>query len=108
VDLFRSTHEEVAMPQPRVSGRSVPSLHAVTGRPLAMTLPRSERRNPIRRAAIMRRIAAEFQEMPGLVLSVPQASRLLGIDQAACERILAGLAAQGRLRRRDGGSYGNA
>jgi DNA-binding IclR family transcriptional regulator len=42
------------------------------------------------------------------VLSVPQASRLLGIDQAACERILAGLAAQGRLRRRDAGSYGNA
>jgi len=74
------------MPQPRLSGSgsSVPSLHAVKGRPLAMALQRGERRDPVRRAAVVRRIAAEFREMPGLVLSIPQASRLLGLDQAAC------------------------
>jgi hypothetical protein len=96
------------MPQPRPSGNSVPSLHSVKGRPLAMALQRGERRDVVRRAAIVRRIAAEFREMPGLVLSIPQASRLLGIDQSACERILRSLADDGFLRRRNGGSYGRA
>jgi len=73
-----------------------------------MALQRGERRDPVRRAAVVRRIAAEFREMPGLVLSIPQASRLLGLDQAACERILASLAQDGFLRRRQGGSYGRA
>jgi hypothetical protein len=65
-----------------------------------------ERRDLARRAAVRRRIAAEFREMPGLVLSVRQASRLLGLDEAACERILATLASEGLLRRRTGGAYG--
>ena len=56
-------------------------------------------------ASIVRRIAAEFREMPGLVLTVPQASRFLGVDQAACERILARLASQGVVRRSATGSY---
>jgi DNA-binding IclR family transcriptional regulator len=73
-----------------------------------MALQRGERRNLVRRAAIVQRIAAEFREMPGLVLSIPQASRLLGLDEAACERILASLAREGLLRRRAGGSYGCA
>ncbi len=93
---------------PRVSGSPVPALHAVKGRPLAMTLQRGERRDLVRRAALVRRIAAEYSEMPGLILSIPQASRLLGIDHAACERILASLAEDGLLRRRDSGSYGRA
>ena len=41
------------------------------------------------REAIVRRIVAEFHDMPGLVLSVKQASRFLGVDEAACARILA-------------------
>lgn len=59
-------------------------------------------------ASIVRRIAAEFREMPGLVLTVPQASRFLGVDQAACERILARLVSQGVLRRSATGSYVSA
>ena len=94
------------MPQPRVSGPLVNSLDAVKGRPIVMGLQRGERRDTIRRAAIVRRISAEFREMPGLVLSIKQASRLLGIDESACERILASLAKDGLLRRRSGGSYG--
>ena len=94
------------MPQPRVSGPLVSSLDAVKGRPIVMGLQRGERRDTVRRAAIVRRISAEFREMPGLVLSIKQASRLLGIDESACERILASLAKDGLLRRRSGGSYG--
>jgi DNA-binding IclR family transcriptional regulator len=71
-----------------------------------MTLPHGERRDHLRREAIVRRIAAEFHEMPGLILSVGQASRLLGLDEAACTRILAGLERDGLLRRRPGGTYG--
>jgi len=93
---------------PKTAGTTGPSLHAVKGRPLAMALQRGERRDPVRRAAVVRRITAEFREMPGLVLSIPQASRLLGLDQAACERILTALVRDGLLRRRTGGSYGAA
>jgi DNA-binding IclR family transcriptional regulator len=80
----------------------------VKGRALPMSLQRVERRDVVRRAAVVRRIAAEFREMPGLVLSVPQASRLLGLDEGACERILAALVRDGLLRRRPGGAYGCA
>jgi DNA-binding IclR family transcriptional regulator len=73
-----------------------------------MSLPRVERRDLVRRAAIERRIAAEFHDMPGLVLTVAQASRLLGVDARACERILASLERNGLLRRRAGGTYGRA
>jgi hypothetical protein len=96
------------MMQPRLSGGSIPALHEVKGRPLPMALQRVERRDITRRAAVIRRIAAEFREMPGLVLSIPQASRLLGLDEAACERILATLEREGLLRRRPGGAYGRA
>ncbi len=94
--------------QPKTAGTAGTSLHTVKGRPLAMALQRGERRDPVRRAAVVRPITAEFREMPGLVLSIPQASRLLGLDQPACERILATLAREGLLRRRTGGSYGAA
>lgn len=93
---------------PRASGRPIPSLDSVKGRALTMPLPHGERRDQTRRAAVVRRIAAEFLEMPGLILSVGQASRLLGLDEAACERILAGLERDGLLRRRRSGSYGRA
>jgi len=64
-----------------------------------MSLPRGERRNLAGREAVVRRIVAEFHDMPGLVLSVKQASRFLGVDEAACARILAGLTQAGTLRR---------
>ena len=96
------------MPQPRPTGNAIPTLHDIKGRALTMSLRGVERRDIIRRAAVLRRITAEFREMPGLVLSVPQASRLLGLDHAACERILATLAHDGLLRRRPGGAYGRS
>jgi len=60
---------------------------------------RVERRDVPRREAILRRIEAEFHDMPGLVLSLKQASRFLGVDEAACARILATLTKAGVLRR---------
>lgn len=86
------------MAQPSASGTTF-SLNDVKGRALGMALPRAERRNLVVREAIVRRIVAEFNDMPGLVLSVKQASRFLGVDEAACARILASLTQAGILRR---------
>ena len=43
------------------------------------------------------RIQAEFREMPGLRLTVPQASRLFNIEPIRCERILGALVRAGHL-----------
>jgi hypothetical protein len=95
-----------AMPRPNRSGAPVSSLDDVKGRPLGMSLPPAparpaqyERRDLASREAVVRRIVAEFEDMPGLVLSLKQASRFLGVDQAACARILATLTQAGVLRR---------
>lgn len=34
------------------------------------------------------RVRGEFNEMPGLQLTIAQAARLWGIDQAACRRVI--------------------
>lgn len=88
------------MSRPNPSGAPVTSLGDIRGRPARMSLPGGrERRDLARREAIIRRIEAEFHDMPGLVLSLKQASRFLGIDEAACARILTTLTEAGVLKR---------
>ena len=70
-----------------------------------MALPVSDRRNWARREALMRRITAEFTEMPGLALTTAQASRLLGLPCDACERVLTCLTHEGVLYRNSRGLY---
>jgi hypothetical protein len=43
------------------------------------------------------RIRAEFAEMPGLKLTLPQASRLFNLDLRKCERVLGALVDGGAL-----------
>ena len=87
----------MSMPTPQ---RAVPSLADIKGRPLVMGLPVAlERRNWARREALVRRITSEFVEMPGLALTIAQASRFLGLPRDACERVLAGLTRDGVLYR---------
>jgi hypothetical protein len=38
--------------------------------------------------SLVTRVSAEFKEMPGLRLTLPQATRLLGLEPAECERII--------------------
>jgi CRP-like cAMP-binding protein len=47
------------------------------------------------------RCRAEFAEMPGLRLTLPQAARFLGIDVRTCERALEQLVDSGFLRKTD-------
>jgi hypothetical protein len=49
--------------------------------------------------SLVRRVSAEFNEMPGLRLTVPQATRLLGLQPAECERIIDQLVGCHFLRR---------
>lgn len=49
------------------------------------------------------RVRAEFLEMPGLKLTVPQAQRLWGVDRGTCEALIAELTERRFLSRtRDG------
>ena len=43
------------------------------------------------------RISAEFREMPGLTLTLAQASRLFSLDPARCEQVLGSLVNVGVL-----------
>jgi hypothetical protein len=76
------------------------SLLDIKGKPIWMQMPEGfvERRDHARREALVRRIIAEFDDMPGLALTLKQASRFLGVDQMACARILEELRRNGTLR----------
>ncbi len=53
----------------------------------------------------LQRIRAEYREMPGLKLTVAQASRLWHVDPANAQQLLDLLVADGVLRRTPGGGY---
>jgi hypothetical protein len=44
------------------------------------------------------RVQAEYIEMPGLSVTLPQAQRLWGVDRPTCEQVFAALVARGFLR----------
>ena len=49
--------------------------------------------------AAVTRVRAEFIEMPGMRLTIPQASRLWGLDQGACRAVVDTLVHGGFLYR---------
>ena len=55
--------------------------------------------------ALERRIRGEYGEMPGLRLTVDQASRLWSLDRATCAHLLDGLITERFLRRDEYGRY---
>ena len=59
---------------------------------------RAERRSLAARQALADRIRSEFREMPGLSLTLAQASRFLGVSPEACTRIFSQLAQEGVVR----------
>ncbi len=69
-------------------------------------LPR-ERRDIASRKALVRRVRAEFDEVPGMCLTLAQAARLFDLDIVVCGRILAELMETGLLRLTPTGQYVN-
>jgi two-component system, cell cycle response regulator DivK len=57
------------------------------------------------REVLVRGVRAEFQEMPGLLLTVDQARRLWGLEARICELVLGDLVADGFLTRTRDGSF---
>ena len=51
------------------------------------------------------RMEAEYHEMPGLVLTLREAERLLGLDQATCERAVEVLMGRRFLKQLPTGAY---
>jgi hypothetical protein len=49
-------------------------------------------------ATITQRVQAEYVEMPGLCLTLAQASRLLGVERQTCHAILRSFVETGFLR----------
>jgi hypothetical protein len=56
-------------------------------------------------ASLAARVRAEYREMPGLLLTAAQASRLWGIDRSVCEQVLRRLVMDGVLYHTLRGAY---
>lgn len=54
--------------------------------------------------ALVQRVRAEFNEMPGLRLTPAQAARLLGLDASSCQRVINALVGAAFLKRAADGS----
>jgi hypothetical protein len=69
-----------------------------------MTSAVIERATPALQQIVIR-IKAEFLELPGLRLTLPQASRLFGVDTTACEHVLTSLVSNRFLKTMKDGSF---
>lgn len=54
---------------------------------------------------LLKRVRAEYREMPGLSLTAAQAQRLWGVERRTCEAVLAYLIESRFLRRTDRGLF---
>lgn len=68
------------------------------------TRPNGARETPAVVAAIVQ-VEAEYREMPGLSLTLPQAARLWGLDRRTCELAFADLLERRVLKRAGNGAY---
>ncbi|MBS1819757.1 MAG: hypothetical protein JSU08_17620 [Acidobacteria bacterium] len=53
---------------------------------------------------ITERVRAEFEEMPGLVLTLPQASRFFGLDRETTQSVIEKLVRSGDVKKTDDGA----
>ena len=54
---------------------------------------------------LLNRVVGEYNEMPGMCVTRPQAERLWGLDSTTCELLLMTLVERGVLRRTPRGAY---
>ena len=54
---------------------------------------------------LLNRVVGEYNEMPGMCVTRPQAQRLWGLDSTTCELVLMTLVERGILRRTSRGTY---
>jgi len=78
---------------------------ASTAAALLPAMVAAERRSPATRYALLRRIYHEFQEMPGLSVTLGQAARLFGLPPDIASRVLERLADARVLRQTARGEF---
>jgi DNA-binding IclR family transcriptional regulator len=71
----------------------------------AQTRAISHRQFVLERQRLIERVRAEYREMPGLCLSLAQATRLLGMDRPICSDVFHTLVRDGFLRETSRGDY---
>ena len=54
---------------------------------------------------VLNRVVGEYNEMPGMCVTPPQAQRLWGLDSTTCELVLTTLVERGVVRRTPRGMY---
>lgn len=72
---------------------------AIRELPAGLRQPFAERRDIRSREMLLRRVRGEFDEMPGLRLTLAQAQRLFTLRKDVCERVLNTLTLGGVLSR---------
>jgi len=60
--------------------------------------------SPLEFHSVVERVRCEFLEMPGLQLTVSQASRLWGLDRGSCEAVIDSLVRSDFLKRTASGA----
>jgi hypothetical protein len=71
----------------------------------ALPEARRDRRNLAGRDSLAQRVHCEFEEMPGLSLTLAQAARLFSLPQELCQRLLHLLVDSGAISIRKDGQY---
>jgi hypothetical protein len=56
-------------------------------------------------STLMEQVRAEYLEMPGLSVTLPQAQRLWGADEPACQEVFSLLVSRGVLRKTSKGRF---
>ena len=64
-----------------------------------------DRRDTQTRDALLSQLRAELRHIPGLALTLQQASRLFNLAPEACERVMTRLVEQGELHIRSDGRF---
>lgn len=97
---------EIIMLKPHDSERRRSVLPDIALAPAVARLPtHRERRDVSARTALMRRVRGEFEEMPGMSLTLAQAARLFSLPAEPCVRILRQLVDDGLLHQTADGRY---
>ena len=65
----------------------------------------ADRRDPASRAALVGRVRLEYEELPRLRLTEPQARRVFDLREDVCARVLAALVRRSYLRRDCNGAF---
>jgi hypothetical protein len=81
-----------------VSGSAI--LPAGVAEPIKSSTGAADRRRDCDRRDVIRRVQADYREMPGLSVTLKQGCRLWSLSPASCVSVLDQLIAKGTLKRR--------